>query len=81
MADQPSVTPPSSHQELVESVAIGNIKSIAEQPAMLANLAYGMLVTNTNLSQQNAVSNQQAMNQLGISITGASVSLLESKET
>lgn len=81
MADQPSVTVPSSHQELIESVAIGNIKSVAEQPALLANLAYAMVVTNTNLSQQTALSQQQAMNQLGISITGASVNLLESKET
>ena len=53
--------------------AIGSIKSIAEQPAMLSNLAYANTVANTNLSQQNAVANQQAMNQLGISIVGKTV--------
>ncbi|MBO9722681.1 R body protein [Xanthomonas phaseoli pv. dieffenbachiae] len=35
---------------------------------MLSNLAYSNTVANTNLSQQNAVANQQAMNELGISI-------------
>ncbi len=53
--------------------AIASIKSIAEQPAMLSNLAYANTVANTNLSQQNAVANQQAMNQLGISIVGKTV--------
>lgn len=61
---------------LVEAVAIGNLKDISEQPAMLANLAYSNTVSNTNLSQQNAVANQQAMNELGISIVGAGVNLL-----
>lgn len=44
------------------------------------DLAYAMVVTNSNLSQQTAVSQQQAMNQLGIAVTAASVSLLESKD-
>ncbi|URX64742.1 R body protein [Luteibacter anthropi] len=35
---------------------------------MLSNLAYSNTVASTNLSQQNAVANQQAMNELGISI-------------
>lgn len=51
-------------------VAITNLKSIAEQPAMLSNLAYSNAIANTNLSQQNAIANQQAMNELGISIVG-----------
>ncbi|MBP0030916.1 RebB family R body protein [Roseofilum sp. Guam] len=55
--------------DIQESIAISNAKSVAEQPAMLANLAFANLVANTNLSQQNAVSNQQAMNQLAMSIT------------
>jgi hypothetical protein len=55
-------------EEVVSAVAIGNLKAISEQPAMLSNLAHANLVANTNLSQQNAVSNQQALNELGISI-------------
>ncbi len=54
--------------EVITAVAIGNLKAISEQPAMLSNLAYSNTVANTNLSQQNAVANQQAMNELGISI-------------
>lgn len=59
--------------ETATVVAIANLKSIAEQPAMLSNLAYSNAVANTNLSQQNAVANQQAMNELGISIVGKTV--------
>ncbi|MDB5035736.1 MAG: putative body protein [Chlorobi bacterium] len=61
---------------ITESIAIGNVGSIANQPAMLSNLMYANLVQNTNLSQQNAVANQQAMNQLGISIVGKTVNLI-----
>ena len=55
-------------EEVVSAIATANVKAIAEQPAMLSNLAYSNLVANTNLSQQNAVANQQAMNELGISV-------------
>jgi len=55
-------------EKVVSSVAIGNLKAISEQPAMLSNLAYSNVVTTTNLSQQNSVSNQQAVNELGISV-------------
>lgn len=63
-----------SHDErIIEAVAIGNLKSISEQPAMLSNLAYSNVVANTNLSMQNAVANQQAMNELGVAVTGKAV--------
>lgn len=56
------------HEEVVSAVAIGNLKAIAEQPAMISNLAYSNLVANTDLAQKNAVANQQAMNEVGLSI-------------
>ena len=59
--------------DIRESVAIANAKSVAEQPAMLSNLAFANLAANTNLSQQNALSNQQAMNQLAITVVGNAV--------
>lgn len=62
--------------ETVTAIAIANLKSVAEQPAMLSNLAYSNVVANTNLSQQNAVANQQAMNELGIAIVGKVVNSL-----
>ncbi len=62
--------------DIRESIAIGNVKSVAEQPSMLSNLAYANLIANVNLSQQNAVSNQQAMNQLGLTVTGKVVNLV-----
>jgi hypothetical protein len=76
MPDQipPAVSPAIADAETV--LSISSLKSIAEQPAMLANLAYANLVANTNLSQQNAVANQQAMNELGISIVGKTVNTI-----
>jgi hypothetical protein len=62
--------------DIREAVAIGNVKSVAEQTSMLANLTFGNLGSNTNLSQQNAVSNQQSLNQLGIAVTGKAVNLV-----
>ncbi|MBX3738676.1 MAG: RebB family R body protein [Candidatus Didemnitutus sp.] len=72
MPDAP-ITAPNPLNETALVVAITNLKSIAEQPAMLSNLAYSNVIANTNLSQQNAVANQQAMNELGISIVGKTV--------
>jgi hypothetical protein len=62
--------------DIRESIAIGNVKSVAEQSSMLSNLAYANLISNVNLSQQNAVSNQQGMNQLGVTVAGKSVNLV-----
>jgi len=68
-----STTLPPALGETVTVIGVSNLKSVAEQPAMLSNLSFSNTVTNTNLSQQNAVSNQQAMNELGISILGKTV--------
>ena len=62
--------------DIRESIAIGNVKSVAEQPAMLSNLTFSNTITNVNLSQQNAVSQQQAMNQLTTTVTGKVVNLI-----
>lgn len=62
--------------DIRESIAIGNVKSVAEQPSMLSNLAYANLIANVNFAGQNAVSNQQAMNQLGVTVAGKTVNLV-----
>lgn len=78
--DPPPVNPLGSlsalPNDIREAIAIGNVKSVAEQSSMLSNLAYANLISNTNLGQQNAVSNQQALNQLGATVTGKSVNLV-----
>ena len=78
MADEVDIPGTSSvlPADIRESIAIGNVKSVAEQPSMLSNLAYANQIGNINLSQQNAVANQQALNQLGLSVTGKSVNLV-----
>ena len=60
------------------AIAIANVKSVAEQPALLSNLAFSNLLANVNLSQQNAVSNQQSLNEVGVSVVGKVVQLLTS---
>ncbi|MFC7519346.1 hypothetical protein ACFQS6_15920 [Xanthomonas populi] len=55
-------------EEVVSAVAIGNLKAISEQPAMLSNLAYPNVLASNNLGQQNAISNQQAVTELGIPV-------------
>jgi truncated hemoglobin YjbI len=51
-------------------------KAFADTPAMLSNLMFSNIIANTNISQQNAVANQQAMNELGISVTGKTVNVI-----
>ncbi len=41
-----------------------------QQTAVLANISLGNVIANINLAQQNAVANQQAMNQVGATVTG-----------
>ena len=44
---------------------------------MLSNMAYSNMVANANLSMQNAVSNQQAMNELNVSVTAAASNIVK----
>jgi hypothetical protein len=62
--------------DIREAIAIGGFTSIAGQPSSLSNAAYGNAVGNTNLSQQNTVAHQQAMNVLGQTVTGKTTNLL-----
>lgn len=62
--------------DVIESIAAGAAASIGGQPAALANLALANVIGNINLLQQNAVANQQAMNQLLLTVTGKLVNVL-----
>lgn len=63
-------------EEVLQAISISNVKSVGEQPAMLANLLFGNNAANSNLSQQNAVSNQQSMNELNVVVTSKAVNLV-----
>ena len=63
-------------EQIVESIAIGNAKSIGEQPAILANLALANQVFNTNLQQLIMLNHMQAMNQLTLAVLARCVSLI-----
>jgi hypothetical protein len=64
--------------DIRESIAISNVQAVAGQSSRLSNLAYANLINNVNLSHQNAVAHQQAMNELGLTVTGKVVNLLAS---
>jgi len=62
--------------DIRESIALGSFCSITGQPSSLSNLAYSNAINNNNLTQQNTVANQQAMNQVAQSILGNAVNLV-----
>ena len=62
--------------DLIEAIASSTAISVGEQPAILANLALANQIANTNLAQQNAISNQQAMFQLELTIVSKCVELI-----
>jgi len=66
--------------EIVQSIAIANAKSIGEQPAILANLALANQILNNNLQQQMFISNQQAMNQIVMATMAKCVTLIVSSD-
>jgi hypothetical protein len=63
-------------EQVVTSVAVGNLKAISEQPALLSNLAYSNALSSTNISQQNAVANQQAGNQLDVPLVANATNVI-----
>jgi hypothetical protein len=66
--------------EIVQSIAISNAKSLEAQPAILANLELAQQVFNQNLRQQNAVAQQQAMNLIRLAVVAKCVSMIESAD-
>ncbi|HEY4093563.1 MAG TPA: hypothetical protein VGN46_18805 [Luteibacter sp.] len=61
-------------EQIVNAVATGNLKTISEQPALISNLAFANVVSSSNLGQQNAVSNQQAGNEITVPLVAKAVS-------
>lgn len=55
---------------ILDSISTGNVMAVGDQPAILANTALGNMIANVNMAQQNAVSGQQAMNQLQMTVLG-----------
>ena len=74
--DGPSSAGPPLPEEITESIAIGGALSISAQPSSLSNLAYANSIANVNLAQQNAVANQQAINQIGTTVLGVAVNMV-----
>lgn len=64
--------------DIVQAIAINNAMSIREQPAILANLDLAQKIFNQNMQQQNAVSYQQALNQIKLAVVGKYVTMINS---
>lgn len=62
--------------DIIESIGLSGVMSIANQPAILSNIALGNLTQNTNLSQQNAVAFQQTQNGLQATLLGKLVNMI-----
>ncbi|SFE15927.1 hypothetical protein [Paracidovorax konjaci] len=62
--------------EVTEAVALTGVAT-AQQPANLSNLAYANQVSSTNLSAQNQVARQDAMNRLHHSILANAVNQVQ----
>lgn len=60
--------------DVVESITIANLKTVAEQPSVFSNMMLANSVFNQNMSQQNALSSQNA---LEIARLGAVKSIVE----
>lgn len=67
MSDPTTVSP------MITDAVQGSSPDCAEHSG---NLAYSTLITNANLAMQNAVDQQQAMNQFSLSVTGKAVNLV-----
>ena len=67
--------------QIVESIAISNAKSIGEQPAILANLALSNQILNNNMQQQMMIAQQQAMNQITMATLSKCISLITQSES
>ncbi len=63
--------------DIVQSIAISNAKSIGAQPAILANLALAQQVFNQNMQQQISLGQQQAMNLVRLAVVAKCVAIID----
>lgn len=76
----PSDAPTPASASLDEIAAVLNetdLNANAGEPSRLSNLAHANLVISTNQGSQNAVSNQQAVTQLGLAVLGRTVNAVQ----
>lgn len=67
---------PTSSSDSIQAAFDDNRSVIEQQTAILSNLALSNAITAVNLQNQNAVANQQALNELAIAVVGKTVNLI-----
>lgn len=70
--------PTAVNSQITDAVSQSNVTVIGSGPGLYANLAYGNAVNVSNLAQQNAVANQQAMNELGVAVVAKAIAMFGS---
>ncbi|MEL6864870.1 MAG: RebB family R body protein [Bacteroidota bacterium] len=73
MADTPTV-----NGQITDAVTQTNVKVVAEAPSQAMGMLYQVAMQANGLSMQNAVSNQQNLNQLNPVIVADAIKLLKS---
>lgn len=68
------------NETIVDTISIENLKAVAGQGAILANLATANAVANQQIAQQNATTHQQAMNALLLATVGAMSNMMTSND-
>lgn len=77
MPIQVDISEPSKNEKVViEAGADDSLLAISSQPGELSNLEYSNAATNNDLAAQNAVSNQAAIAQIGLTAVGKAVQMV-----
>jgi hypothetical protein len=74
-----AATPNSNGENIIiEAGADDTLLAISSQPAELSNLEFSNAVTNNGMAAQNAVTNQSAISQVGLTAVGKAVQMVSS---
>jgi Killing trait len=65
------------HNQITDAVTQTNVKVLAEAPAQAMAAFYQIMASANGIAAQNAVSNQQNLNQLNAVIVGKAISMIE----
>ena len=78
MADGPSSQ---VNQQVTDAVTQTNVKVLGEAPAQAMGTLYQIIAAANGMASQNAVSNQQNLNQLNPTIVAAAIDMIKGTTT
>jgi poly-gamma-glutamate capsule biosynthesis protein CapA/YwtB (metallophosphatase superfamily) len=69
--------PDNVNPQITDAITQTNVKVLAEAPAQAMAAFYQMMAAANGMAAQNAVSNQQNLNQLNATIVAKAISIIE----